>query len=142
MTTRIHIRIATAIAVVATAALTASVAAAGGKPSSSIHYSEPGSTGYVAIHVSIPPRLANFREPGSVGWVPAPTKVTIPAWLTNFREPGSVGWVPGSGAAATAASAGLHWESALIGGGVVLGFGLVCAGALLAIRRRGAPAHA
>ena len=122
MNSRIHTKLATAIAVaLAIVAVTAAVAAAGGKPSSVIRYSERGSTGYVreATHVSIPANLANFREPGSVGWVPS------------------------SGAVATNASAaGLDWESALIGGGVVLGIALLCAGALLAIRRRGTPAHA
>jgi len=140
MTSRIHIRPMRAIVVaLAIVTATASAAAAGGN---GIRYSEPGSTGYVPQkHVSIPSSMTDFREPGSTGYVP--TKVTIPAHLRNFREPGSVGWVPAAGSAATtAAAAGLDWTSAVIGGGVVLGVGLVSAGAVLALRRRSGLAHA
>jgi len=141
MNSPIHIRlmtkIATAFAVVAVAA---PVAAAGGH---GITYSEPGSTGYVSTNVSIPSNLKTFREPGSTGYVA--TKVSIPANLRNFHEPGSVGWVPSAAAVAAATTAGtdgLDWASALIGGGVVLGIGLVSAGAVLAMRRRRGLAHA
>ena len=127
MTTRVHTKLAGTIRVTlviaAVAASGAVVAQAKGdrvEPSAVVHYTEPGSTGYV----------------------PPPTHVNIPAWLTNFREPGSTGWVPTAGAVATTTGAGgLDWTSALIGGGVVLGAGLVSAGALLAVRKRRALAH-
>jgi hypothetical protein len=119
MTSRIPIRLVTTIvAALAIVAATAPLAGAGGH---GIGYTEPGSTGYV------------------------PTKVSIPANLANLREPGSVGWVPSTGAVAATAAAGtdgLDWASALIGGAVVLGIGFVCAGALLAMRRRRGLAHA
>jgi hypothetical protein len=151
MTTRVHIKIARTFAaalviaaVAAPGAVAASTKGSHGKSTFVLRYREPGSTGYLAKPaVTIPPRFANFREPGSTGYVPPPTHVNIPAWLTNFREPGSTGWVPTAGAVSTTTGAGgLDWTSALIGGGVVLGLALVSAGALLAVRRRRALAHA
>jgi hypothetical protein len=145
MTSRIHTQlIAAIVAAFAIVALTASGAtAARSEPSNVLHYTEPGSTGYVPkATVNIPAWLANFREPGSTGYVPKATHVTIPANLVNFREPGSTGFVPAASPSTVSASGGLDWASALIGGGVVLGAGLVCAGAALALRRRRALAHA
>jgi hypothetical protein len=131
--TKIAGTIATAFVIVAVATPNAALGAAGGshaKPQVSVHYSEPGSTGYVAQRFSLP-----YTEPGSTGYVPR--KFSLP-----YTEPGSTGFVPVAGLASTESASGLDWASTLIGAGIGLGIAFVCAGGLLAVRKHRALANA
>src|SRR5262245_45147550 len=101
--------------------------------------------------VTIPDRLARIQYPGtsSKPTVYMAGPVTIPSWLTRIQYPGTYPGasvvfprVPAARVAAPVVSTpGFDWTAFGIGIAAATGIALMGASALLAVRRRRAPAH-